>query len=120
LRWLAGAIAAGELHPVVGASWSLGDGRAAFEAKQRGGQRGKPVLLVTDEPRRRLRPVRLLLASDDASQCNGVGVTGYDCHTASDQCINDCDCSGLLNGPRACVYTAAMSRWQCETIAGCM
>jgi NADPH:quinone reductase-like Zn-dependent oxidoreductase len=42
-------IAAGELHPVVGASWPLRDGRAAFEAKQRGGQAGKAVLLLTDE-----------------------------------------------------------------------
>jgi NADPH:quinone reductase-like Zn-dependent oxidoreductase len=42
-------IAAGELHPVVGASWPLRDGRAAFEAKQRGGQPGKAVLLLTDE-----------------------------------------------------------------------
>jgi NADPH:quinone reductase-like Zn-dependent oxidoreductase len=42
-------IAAGELRPVVGASWPLADGRAAFEAKQRGGQPGKAVLLLTDE-----------------------------------------------------------------------
>jgi NADPH:quinone reductase-like Zn-dependent oxidoreductase len=42
-------IAAGELHPVVGASWPLRDGRAAFEAKQRGGKEGKAVLLLTDE-----------------------------------------------------------------------
>jgi hypothetical protein len=40
-------IAAGELRPVVGASWPLRDGRAAFEAKQRGGQPGKAVLLPT-------------------------------------------------------------------------
>ena len=42
-------IAAGELHPVVGASWSLREGRAAFEAKQRGGQPGKAVLHLTDD-----------------------------------------------------------------------
>jgi len=42
-------IAAGELRPVVGASWPFEDGRAAFEAKQRGGQPGKAVLLLTDE-----------------------------------------------------------------------
>ena len=42
-------IAAGELRPVIGASWPLRDGRAAFEAKQRGGQPGKAVLLLTDE-----------------------------------------------------------------------
>ena len=42
-------IAASELRPVVGASWPLRDGRAAFEAKQRGGQPGKAVLLLTDD-----------------------------------------------------------------------
>jgi NADPH:quinone reductase-like Zn-dependent oxidoreductase len=42
-------IAAGELHPVVGAFWPLRDGRAAFEAKRRSGQPGKAVLLLTDE-----------------------------------------------------------------------
>lgn len=41
-------IAAGKLRPVVGASWPLRDGRAAFEAKQRGGQPGKAVLLPSD------------------------------------------------------------------------
>ncbi len=42
-------IVAGELRPVVGAAWPLREGRAAFEAKHRGGQPGKAVLLVTDE-----------------------------------------------------------------------
>jgi len=42
-------VVAGELRPVVGATWPLKEGRAAFEAKRRGGQPGKAVLLVADE-----------------------------------------------------------------------
>jgi NADPH:quinone reductase-like Zn-dependent oxidoreductase len=42
-------VVAGELRPVVGATWPLRDGRAAFEAKHRGGQPGKAVLLVAEE-----------------------------------------------------------------------
>lgn len=42
-------VVAGELRPVVGAARPLREGRAAFEAKHRGGQAGKTVLLVTEE-----------------------------------------------------------------------
>src|SRR3954451_12509687 len=42
-------IVARELRPVVGASWLLSQGRAAFEAKQRGRQPGKAVLVVNEE-----------------------------------------------------------------------
>lgn len=42
-------IAAGELRPVVGSTWPLREGRAAFEAKQRGRQPGKAVLIVSEE-----------------------------------------------------------------------
>jgi NADPH:quinone reductase-like Zn-dependent oxidoreductase len=42
-------IVAGELRPVVGAAWPLSQGRAAFEAKQRGRQPGKAVLVVSEE-----------------------------------------------------------------------
>ena len=42
-------IVAGELRPVIGASWPLNQGRAAFEAKQRGRQPGKAVLVVYEE-----------------------------------------------------------------------
>jgi NADPH:quinone reductase-like Zn-dependent oxidoreductase len=42
-------IAAGEVRPVVGAAWPLSEGRAAFEAKQRGRQPGKAVLVVSEE-----------------------------------------------------------------------
>jgi NADPH:quinone reductase-like Zn-dependent oxidoreductase len=43
-------IVAGDLRPVVGAAWPLSEGRAAFEAKQRGRQPGKSVLVVAEEP----------------------------------------------------------------------
>ncbi len=49
LRELGDRVVAGELRPVVGATWPLREGRAAFEAKRRGGQPGKAVLLVADE-----------------------------------------------------------------------
>ncbi len=49
LHALGERIVAGELRPVVGATRPLSEGRAAFEAKHRGGQPGKAVLLVADE-----------------------------------------------------------------------
>ena len=49
LQELGDRVVAGELRPVVGATWPLREGRAAFEAKHRGGQAGKAVLLVADE-----------------------------------------------------------------------
>ena len=49
LQELGARVVAGELRPVVGATWPLSQGRAAFEAKHRGGQPGKAVLLVADE-----------------------------------------------------------------------
>ena len=49
LQQLGDRVVAGELRPVVGKTWPLGEGRAAFEAKQRGGQPGKAVLLVAEE-----------------------------------------------------------------------
>jgi NADPH:quinone reductase-like Zn-dependent oxidoreductase len=49
LQQLGERVVAGELRSVVGAAWPLREGRAAFEAKQRGSQPGKAVLLVADE-----------------------------------------------------------------------
>jgi NADPH:quinone reductase-like Zn-dependent oxidoreductase len=49
LQELGKRVVAGELRPVVGAAWPLREGRAAFEAKHRGGQPGKSVLLVAEE-----------------------------------------------------------------------
>jgi NADPH:quinone reductase-like Zn-dependent oxidoreductase len=48
LRQLGDRVVAGELRPVVGATWPLSEGRAAFEAKHRGSQPGKAVLLLTE------------------------------------------------------------------------
>jgi NADPH:quinone reductase-like Zn-dependent oxidoreductase len=42
-------IVTGELRPVIGTTWPLSQGRAAFEAKQRGRQPGKAVLVVSEE-----------------------------------------------------------------------
>lgn len=42
-------IATGEIRAVVGSTWPLRHGRAAFEAKQRPGQPGKAVLQVIAE-----------------------------------------------------------------------
>jgi NADPH:quinone reductase-like Zn-dependent oxidoreductase len=44
LEELARRVEAGALQPVVGEVFALADGRAAFQAKQRGGVRGKVVL----------------------------------------------------------------------------
>jgi len=49
LQELGKRVVAGELRPVVGATWPLRQGREAFEAKHRGAQPGKAVLLVTEE-----------------------------------------------------------------------
>jgi NADPH:quinone reductase-like Zn-dependent oxidoreductase len=48
LQALGERVVAGELRPVVGAARPLREGRAAFEAKNRGGQPGKTVLLVAE------------------------------------------------------------------------
>ena len=42
-------MAAGELRPIVGATWPLAEGRAAFAAKQRGRVAGKAVLRVVND-----------------------------------------------------------------------
>jgi NADPH:quinone reductase-like Zn-dependent oxidoreductase len=42
-------IATGELRPILGSVLPLGDGRAAFAAKQRGNSRGKTVLQVVGD-----------------------------------------------------------------------
>jgi NADPH:quinone reductase-like Zn-dependent oxidoreductase len=44
LEELARRVEAGALQPVVGEVFALADGRAAFQAKRRGGVRGKVVL----------------------------------------------------------------------------
>ena len=49
LEELGKRVVAGELRPVIGAARPLSEGRAAFQAKHRGGQPGKAVLLVAEE-----------------------------------------------------------------------
>src|SRR3954469_16984333 len=49
LEELGKRVVAGELHPVVGATWPLRQGREAFEAKHHGAQPGKAVLLVSEQ-----------------------------------------------------------------------
>jgi len=49
LHALGERVVAGEIRPIVGAAWPLREGRAAFEAKRRGGQAGKAVLVVGEE-----------------------------------------------------------------------
>lgn len=43
----------------------------------------------------------LFVCSDGCSGTCGGGLTGYYCHTAADECVNDCDCAGLAppSGP---------------------
>lgn len=47
--------------------------------------------------------------SHGTSGCGGV--TGYYCHTAQDQCIDDADCGGGVN---VCAWSIANSRWTCQ------
>jgi hypothetical protein len=49
--------------------------------------------------------------SHGTSGCGGV--TGYYCHTATDQCVDDTDCQGG-QGPEVCAWSTASSRWQCQ------
>jgi hypothetical protein len=41
-------------------------------------------------------------------------LTGYYCHTSSDQCVDDSDCP---SGP--CAWSATGGRWECLTVAPC-
>jgi hypothetical protein len=54
--------------------------------------------------------------SVDSNGCTGL--VGYYCHTPSDECIDDADCS-MKNGPMGCMYSTAQGRWTCQTIALC-
>jgi hypothetical protein len=48
----------------------------------------------------------------------GVGVAGYYCHTANDQCIDDTDCVATM-GNATCTYSTANSRWECAMYGVC-
>ena len=49
--------------------------------------------------------------SHGTSGCGGV--TGYFCHTSSDQCTDDSDCSGG-GGSQVCAWSSANNRWTCQ------
>ncbi|MGH7439060.1 MAG: hypothetical protein ACRENE_25505 [Polyangiaceae bacterium] len=50
-------------------------------------------------------------------------VTGYYCHTAADECVNDTDCAGddaAASNPRRCMPDPnGQTHWVCSYIAGC-
>ena len=51
--------------------------------------------------------------SPDHGAGGGCGsVTGYYCHTTSDQCVNDSDCSG--QGQDVCAWSDTAKRWECQ------
>ena len=43
---------------------------------------------------------------------NCGGLSGYYCHTPTDQCVNDSDCAG--SGYSVCAYSTTDSRWECQ------
>jgi hypothetical protein len=45
-------------------------------------------------------------------------VTGYYCHTAQDECVNDSDCNGQ-SAFNVCAWSATSSRWECQMQAVC-
>jgi hypothetical protein len=45
----------------------------------------------------------------------GDSLAGYYCHTATDRCIDDSDCSG-----GGCVYSTTDSRWECVSVPVCL
>ncbi|MFO0601572.1 MAG: hypothetical protein U0324_00290 [Polyangiales bacterium] len=52
-----------------------------------------------------------------------TGVVGYYCHTPQDQCVDDEDCSAVLDGGFLgqrpyCMYTREAGRWTCSN-SGC-
>ncbi|MEI8259396.1 MAG: hypothetical protein WCJ30_27325, partial [Deltaproteobacteria bacterium] len=47
--------------------------------------------------------------SQTTTGCGGLG--GYYCHTATDTCVDDGDCTG--SGIQMCAYVTANHRWEC-------
>lgn len=50
--------------------------------------------------------------------CGGTGVTGYFCHTASDECANDSDCKATTLG-EACSWEPTSKKWKCQQVVIC-
>jgi len=40
------------------------------------------------------------------------GISGYYCHTKSDTCVNDADCTG--QGLDVCAWSTTDDRWECQ------
>lgn len=53
------------------------------------------------------------------SQCGAYfGVTGWYCHTTKDECVNDSDCVGKVDGGWSapfCGYRPELDKWVCST-----
>jgi hypothetical protein len=45
-------------------------------------------------------------------------VSGYYCHTPSDECVNDSDCG--TNGQTACTWSTSSNRWTCQAVIVCL
>jgi hypothetical protein len=49
-------------------------------------------------------------------------VTGYFCHAASDECIDDADCNtsgGGGTGPQQCRFDTTKKHWTCQPELAC-
>jgi hypothetical protein len=55
--------------------------------------------------------------ADNVSSCGSV--LGYFCHTASDMCLDDSDCTGSGMGPQVCTYVPTAGHWECKTSGLC-
>jgi hypothetical protein len=51
-----------------------------------------------------------------ASGCGGIG--GYYCHTPSDECMTDCDCT-TSDPSLYCAYDTTRGRWSCQLLPAC-
>jgi len=46
------------------------------------------------------------------------GLTGYYCHTSSDECVDDSDCSAS-GMPQQCRFDTTKKHWTCQMMAAC-
>jgi hypothetical protein len=57
------------------------------------------------------------------SPSSGAGcsnsISGYYCHTSSDECVDDADCTSS-SGPRSCQYDGTKRRWACTEVLACL
>jgi hypothetical protein len=60
--------------------------------------------------------------SPSDAQVNCGGLPSYYCHTPSDECVNDSDCSGASacgTFDCGCAYDDSSHRWTCQAFLGC-